>query len=309
MEQQAPQARSGGTNDVMIMIVLFVVVTIGILVGFYMGLYKPKTEDIKSMRAQRDSKKNQLNTYITEVKDLYNYKDRLNILNDKWAENKHYYILGGGKYEEEKKYTPQQYQFAIFDAYDKVFDFGAAAGVEILFLKVSESFKYYMHDDVWDLPYNLLQFDWDIVFSSRPVPEGAEEASTSLATAMVTAHTFSATLRGDYEGIRRFIEIVQNMEGDYQKIYSIHCFGVSEEPSYYVYPISFGGRGGGVLTDVTVEVEMLMTFYELNEYGTPGAVPDVPGTVSCSFSGGGGGGGGGSSPGGGGGGGGTMSMG
>jgi hypothetical protein len=294
MEQQAPQARSGGTNDVTIMIALFIVVTLGILIVFYVGLYKPKTEAIRSAQATRDSKKTQLISYITEVKDLYNYQDRLDILKDKWAENKHYYVLGGGKYEEEKNYTPQQYQFAIFDAYNQVFEFGYAAGVDVLFLSVAESFKYYMHDDPWDLPWNLLQFDWDIVFQERAVPEGAEEASTQNTSAMVTAHTFTATMRGNYDSIRRFIEVVQNMEGDYDKIYSIHCFSVSEDPSYVVYPISFRGRGAAVLTDVTVELEMLMTFYELNESGTPGAVPDIPGSVSCSFGGGGGHGGGGS---------------
>jgi hypothetical protein len=289
MEQQAPQARpGGGTSDVTIMVVLFILITIGIIAGWYLLLYKPKLDDISSMMAQRDTKKSQLNSYIAEVKDILNYEDQKKLLERKWDDNKHFYVLGG-----EEGYEPKDYQFAIFDAYDSVFDLGAFAGVEILHLKVAESFKYYMHDEPWDLPWNLIQFEWEVIFQDRPVPEGAEQATTQNTTAMVTAHTFTVVMRGDYQSIRRFIEVVQNMEGEYKKIMSIHCFGVSEEPSYYVFPLSYPGQGG-VLADVTVELQMLMTFYELNEFGTPGPVPDVPGSVSCSFGGGGGGGGGGS---------------
>jgi hypothetical protein len=103
------------------------------------------------------------------------------------------------------------------------------------------------------------------------------------------------------------------MDGETKLLISIHCYRVSKEPSYAFYPISYnnpgsGGGGSRVLFDVTVEVEMVLTFYELNEKGTPSGVPDVPGTVACSFGGGGpGGGGGGPSPAGGQGGG-TMSM-
>ena len=87
------------------------------------------------------------------------------------------------------------------------------------------------------------------------------------------------------------IEVVQNMEGDYKTVMSIHCYHISEEPSYFFSALRVGrfGRSAPVLYDVSVEVEMLMTFYELNEKGQPSGVPDVPGTVPCSFGGDGGG--------------------
>lgn len=304
MDQQAPQTKpGGGTNDVTIMIVVFVLVTLIILGGFYQFMYKPKTEDIQSMNSQYTAKQNTLKQYIGEVKDLYNYYDRLDILNAKWKENKKYYVLGDAM---ERNLAAKQYQFEIFDAYEQVFEMGDYAGVEILFLKVAESFKYYMRDDPWDLPWELLQFEWDVVFSERgDSEEGGGQAPTQETAAMITAHTFSAVMRADYESLRRFIEVIQNMEGDYKRLISIHCFEVSEEPSYFSYPLA--RTGGRVLTDVTIEVEMLLTFYELNENGTAGAVPDIPGQTACSFSGGGGGGGGGRGPGGGGTG--TMSMG
>jgi len=309
MEQQAPQVKpGGGTSDVTVMVVLFVVITIGLIAGFYFFLYKPKVEAINQMKAQRQSKVSQLNGYIKEVKDLMNYQDQLQILTDKWEKNKHFYVLG----QPDKDVKPEEYQFEIFKAYDAIFQMGAYAGVEILSLKLSESFKYYMHDKPWDLPPQLLKYEWEPVFATRPT-EGGVEAAGQTGGAMITPHTFTAVMRGNYQSIRRFIEVVQNMEGDYQTIISIHCYHISKEPSYYFSTVRYragAGRPSSVLYDVSVEVEMLMTFYELNEKGTPSGVPDVPGSVPCSFGGGGGGGsrgGGGPSPGARGGG--TMSMG
>lgn len=306
MDQQAPQTKpGGGTSDVTIMIVVFVLVTIGILAGFYFLMYKPKTEDIQSMNAQRDAKTNTLRQYITEAKDLYNYYDRLEILKDQWTLNKKYYVLGD---VESEGIDPRDYQWAIFDAYEEIFEMGDYAGVNIMYLKVAEAFKYYMHDEPWELPWELLQFEWDVVFSERGGAEEGVEATTQEATAMITAHTFTAVMRTDYPGLKRFIEVVQNMEGDVKKLVSVHCFAITEEPSYFSFPVSFRGTGGRVLTDVTIEVEMLLTFYELNEKGTAGAVPDIPGQTACSFGGGGRGGRGGGGPSGGSGTG-TMSMG
>ena len=309
MEQQAPQARpGGGTSDVTVMVVLFIVVTLVLVGGFYYFMYKPKVNAINQMNSQANSKKSQLQGYIKEVMDLKNYEDQLEILEYKWQDNKHYYVLG-----KPEKWKPQEHQFAIFEAYDNVFELGDYAGVEILTLKTTETFKYYMHDEPWDLPPELLKYEWEPIFATRQTEEGVE-ASTQETTSMITPHTFTIVMRGSYEGIRRFIEIVQNMEGDWKTMMSIHCYEISEEPSYYFSSFSYRGYGGGrsaaVLYDVSVEVEMLMTFYELNEKGTPSGVPAIPGTVPCSFGGGGGGGGGagGPSPGTRGGGG-TMSMG
>ena len=199
MDQQAPQTKpGGGTSDVTIMIVVFVLVTIGILAGFYFFMYKPKTEDIQSMNAQRDAKTNTLKQYITEAKDLYNYYDRLEILEKQWAVNKKYYVLGDAGDMEAK-----DYQWEIFNAYEQVFEMGDFAGVDIMYLKVADSFKYYMHDEPWELPWELMQFEWDVVFSERSGAEEGAEATTQNVDAMITARTFSAVMRADYPGLRR----------------------------------------------------------------------------------------------------------
>jgi len=103
------------------MVVLFIVITIGLIVGFYFFLYKPKVDAINQMKAQRQTKESQLRGYIKEVMDLMNYEDQLDILSKKWDENKHFYVLGKPK----EGMKPQEYQFAIFDAYDAIFQMGA----------------------------------------------------------------------------------------------------------------------------------------------------------------------------------------
>jgi uncharacterized membrane protein YgcG len=159
---------------------------------------------------------------------------------------------------------------------------------------ISEDLQYYMDDTPFEVPDELkASVGWVPNLSNR-----AENTNP-----MFTAHNFSVKFYGNLEQTRRFIEFVQKLKGDISKIYSVHCYETADKPSYRANVI---GLSDVVLTDVTLEIDMYMSVYELNpKAASPNVPPDLPGTASCSYGssgggrGGGGGGGGGGRVGGG----------
>jgi len=279
-----------GTQDITVVWIVFILFVLGLIAAYWYMLYQPKKDEIARVQASIVSKQSTLESYKTEAKQLLNYEDEFGALVHAWNANQHFFVNGltydehSGTYK--KEYEGRE-QWAIFDTLKSVFSAGRFAGVHIAQMVVAEGLNFYMDDEPFEVPGELQgAIDWNYTMSDR-----AENTDP-----LFKSHNFSIKFFGDLEGTRRFIEILQKLEGDVTKIFSIHCFETADKAAIHVYPVGFGDV---VLTDITLEIDMGLSVYELNpDAATPNNPPDVPGTASCSYGsagGGGGGGGGGSS--------------
>lgn len=279
MDKAPPTAR--GTQDITVVWIVFVLAVVALILVYWYVLYKPKMEDIEAVKASIRSKETTLETYKNEAKELLNYEDQFAAVVHQWNKNQHFFVNGLVYDEATGTYKPQyqdeERQWAIFDALLKVWDSARYAGVFLQEMYVSESVEFYMHDTPFNIPTELLGgVAWEPVISIRgenPDP-------------LFTSHNFSVKFFGDLEETRRFIEILQKMEGQDPKIFSIHCFETADEASYRADLV---GLSDVVLTDITLEIDMMLSVHELNpDAETANTPPDIPGTASCTYGSGGG---------------------
>ena len=292
---KAPAAR--GTQDITVVWIIFVLVVIGLILGYWFMLYKPKTEEIQTVQGSIAQKTTTLASYKNDAKELLNYEDQFAVLVRQWNQNQHFFVNGlvesppnSGIYQPQ---YPHREQWAIFDTLGMVWSAAGAAPVSLQEMYISEKMQFHPNDDPFEVPDNLKSaIGWDPVFADRG-------ANTN---PMFISHNFSIKFFGTTEQVRRFIELIQKLKGDVRKIFSIHCFETASKPAYRRNTV---GLSNVVLTNVTLEIHMFMSVYEMNPAAiSPNAVPDLPGSASCSYgsAGGGAGGGGGGMTGGGGGG-------
>ena len=296
---KAPAAR--GTQDITVVWIVFILFVVGLVLAYWFMLYKPKKEEIAMVQASIAAKTTTLEDYKKEAKELLNYEDQFAALVHQWNKNQHYFVNGlvwdehTGTY---KKPFKNREQWAIFNALLDVFQAGHFAGVAIKEMTVSEDVNFYMNDEPFEIPDELKgAVGWKPIFSDRGENQNP----------MFSSHNFSVIFYGNVKEIRRFIEVLQKLEGKVQKIFTVHCYETGDKPSYTRDVV---GLGDIVLTKVTLEVKMFLSVYELNpDAKTANSPPDLPGSASCSYGSGGGGRGGGGGGGGGRGGGGGMGLG
>lgn len=274
-----------GTQDITVVWIVFVLLVVGMILAYWFLLYKPKVEDIAAVQASIRSKASTLENYKDEASELLNYEDQFAALVHAWNTNQHFFV-NGLTHDEftdtyKKPYEGRE-QWAIFDALKDVWSAARFAGIFLSEMWVSESLDFYMDDVPFEIPWELQGAIW---WEAKPSERG--ENSDPL----FTSHIFSIKFYGDLEETRRFIEILQKLEGEVTKIYSVHCFETANEAAYRAIPLGFSDV---VLTNITLEIDMMLSVYELNpDAPSPNNPPDIPGTASCSYSTGGGGGGGG----------------
>ena len=290
---KAPAAR--GTQDITVVWIVFILLVLGLILAYWFMLYKPKKEEIAMVQSSISQKTATLDSYKKEAKELLNYEDQFAALVHAWNTNQHFFVNGLVYDEATGTYRPPfkgREQWAIFEALEDVWSASRFAGVAMTEMFVSEEMQFYMNDQPFEIPDDLKgAIGWKPVFGDR-----AENANP-----MFTSHNFSVKFFGNLEETRRFIEVLQKLEGTVKKIFTVHCFETADKPAYRRDVI---GLGDIVLTDITLEIDMFLSVYELNpKAASPNAPPNLPGTASCSYgsSGGGGGGGGGGRAGGGGG--------
>jgi uncharacterized membrane protein YgcG len=276
-------APSRGTQDITVVWVVFVLAVLGLVAAYWFLLLKPKNEEISATQASIRTKESTFNTYKTEAEELLNYEDKFAALVHQWNKNQHFFV-NGLVYDESTNTYKEQYkgreQWAIFDTLHQVWNAGAFANVLITEMWISEGLEFYMDDDPFEIPDELkTAVEWHASLLNRgenPNP-------------LFTSHNFAIKFFGNLESIRRFIEVIQKLEGQDLKIFSIHCFENAGSPMYRANLI---GLGDVILTDVSFEIDMAMSVYELNpKAATVNTPPDIPGSASCSYGSSGGGGG------------------
>jgi len=293
MDKAPPTAR--GTQDITVVWIVFALAVVALILVYWYVLYKPKMEEIDAVQASISTKESTLITYKNEAKELLNYEDQFAAVVQQWNQNQHFFVNGLVYDEGTDTYKPpfedERKQFAIFEALESVWGAAQFAGVYLVEMYVSESVEFYMNDEPYNVPTDLVgAIAWEPVIGDRgenPDP-------------LFTSHNFSIKFYGDMTETRRFIEILQKLEGEVAKIFSVHCFETADEPAYRANVV---GLSDVVLTDITLEIDMMLSVHELNpDAQTANTPPDIPGTASCTYGSGGGsaGGGGGGSVGGGG---------
>jgi uncharacterized membrane protein YgcG len=316
-------SRSG--QDVTIAIILTVIVFLGTIAAFYQYVFTAKLSEIESLKQQRSSKEQTFNNYAKVVEEKLNYEDQLVALHKTWDENKHYFVNGLVDWND--KEAVRQTQFTIFQLYEKIFEAATFAGIEIqnpvdqeFKVILSETLEFHPDDEPFDFPEQFLFMadNWTFIPSERFPEEGKEEqgaADTGKGTggavggglgtgsggkgaagttqqaggakSLFNAHDFTVQFEASYEQMKKFVEILQDLEGEESWVVSIHCFETSGDPLMFGFPSSL--QGDIVLTNVKIPMEMFCTAYELYEPGAVNAPPNLPGATSCSPQGGGGG--------------------
>ena len=281
---KAQQGR--GTQDITVVWVVFILLVLGMIAVYWYMLYQPKVDQIRQTQSSIASKETTLENYKTEARQLLNYEDEFAALVHAWNMNQHYFVNGltldeGGSGMYQNPRDAEKSMWSVFDAYKEVFSAGRFAGVHIAEMVVAEGVEFYVDDVPFEIPTELLgAIGWVPILANR-----GENTDP-----LFTSHNFSIKLYGDLDGLKRFIEILQKLEGDVRKIFSVHCFETADEAAYRIYSVGFGDL---VLTDITLEIDMALSVHELNPYApTPNNPPDIPGTSSCNYGSAGGGGGG-----------------
>jgi hypothetical protein len=215
-----------GTQDITVVWIVFVLMVVGMILAYWFLLYKPKVEDITAVQASIRSKESTLENYKSEASQLLNYEDQFAALVHAWNTNQHFFV-NGLTYDEHtgtyKKPYEGREQWAIFDALKDVWSAARFAGIFLSEMWVSESLDFYMDDVPFEIPWELQRaIGWE--------PKNSERGENS--DPLFTSHIFSIKFFGDLEEMRRFIEILQKLEGDVQKIYSVHCFETANEAAY-----------------------------------------------------------------------------
>jgi hypothetical protein len=293
MDKAPPTAR--GTQDITVVWIVFALAVVALILVYWYVLYKPKMEEIDAVQASIRTKETTLETYKSEAKELLNYEDQFAAVVHQWNQNQHFFVNGLVFDEGTGTYKPRfeagKKQEAIFEALESVWSAAQFAGVFLVEMYVSESLEFYMNDEPFNVPTDLVgAIAWEPIIGDRgenPNP-------------LFTSHNFSIKFYGDLTETRRFIEILQKLEGEVAKIFSVHCFETADEPAYRANVV---GLSDVVLTDITLEIDMMLSVHELNpDAQTANSPPDIPGTASCTYGSGGGssGGGGGRATGGGG---------
>jgi uncharacterized membrane protein YgcG len=326
--------RSG--QDLTIAIILSVIVFLGTAYAFHTYFYTAKLSEIESMKTQRTAKEKTFNSYKVVIEEKLNYESQLEALNAAWVNNKHYFVNGLVDWTDKEKV--RETQFTIFQLYEKVIEAATFAGVEVdhpaaqpFEIYISENLEFHPDDVPFDFPphFIFLSDNWEFINTERFPEEGADtsgaadtgtapaagaapggtgfgtggSAGTSAAGGgakqLFNAHDFSVKFEATYDQLKRFVEILQDLEGDEAWVITVHCFETTDDPLIFGFQATIGGDR--VYTDVKIPMEMFCTAYELYELGATNDPPNLPGSTSCNPSGGGGGsssGGGGSSSGG-----------
>ncbi|HEX9745840.1 MAG TPA: hypothetical protein VGB30_10485 [bacterium] len=282
---QAPASR--GTQDITVVWVVFVLVVIGLILAYWFVLYKPKSEEIAATQMSIESKKSTLENYKQEASQLLNYEDQFAALTHQWNQNQKFFIHGlvwdQGSQAYQPEYSGANYQYATFETLKQVWAAAAFAGVAMTEMYISEDLDFYTDDEPFEIPDELKGgVGWNLVMQTR-----GENTNP-----LFTSHNFAVKFFGDLDHTKRFIEILQKLEGRVTKIFTVHCFETAEEAGYSADVVGFGDV---VLTNISLEMDMFLSVYELNpsasSVNTP---PDMPGGASCSYGSSGGGGSGGS---------------
>jgi uncharacterized membrane protein YgcG len=274
-------ATARGTQDITVVWIVFVLMVVALILIYWYVLYKPKMEEIDRVQAAISQKQTTLETYKSQAKELLNYEDQFAAVVHQWNQNQHFFVNGlvwdEGSRTYKPPFPPEKRQEAIFEALQTVWSAAQFAGIYLAEMYVSESLKFYMNDEPYNVPTDLVNsIAWEPIIGDRgenPDP-------------LFTSHIFSVKFYGDMEETRRFIEILQKLEGEVSKIFSIHCFETADEPAYRANVV---GLSEVVLTDITLEIDLMLSVHELNpDAQTANAVPDIPGTASCTYGSGGG---------------------
>jgi uncharacterized membrane protein YgcG len=259
--------RSG--QDLTIAIILSVIVFLGTAYAFHTYFYTAKLNEIEAMKAQRTAKEKTFNSYKTVIEEKPNYESQLDALNATWNNNKHYFVNGLVDWTDREQI--RETQFTIFQLYEKVFEAGTFAGIEIDH-PAAQPFIIHLSDN--------LEFHPDGGAGTTAAGGGAKQ--------LFSAHDFSIEFEASYDQLKRFVEILQDLEGEEAWIITVHCFETTDDPLIFGFQATL--TGDVIYTDVKIPMEMFCTAYELYELGATNDPPNLPGTTSCNPSGGGGGG-------------------
>ncbi|MFH1515739.1 MAG: hypothetical protein ABIG42_09810 [bacterium] len=317
-------------NDLTIAIVITVIVFLGSIAAFYQYFYTEKLAEIDSLKSQRTSKEQTFNNYKKVIEEKLNYDEQLVALNETWVANKHYFVNGTVDWQDLEQV--RQTQFTIFQLYEKVFTAADFAGIERgrpitqeFGIYINEVLEFHPDDEPFDFPpdFGFLWDNWEFIPSERFPDAGDSSGSGDVgggstgagaggnfgygsgggsgmsaagggARDLFSAHDFTIEFEASYEQLKKFIEILQDLEGEDAWVVSVHCFEVTDDPVTLGFQATVSG-GDFIVTDVKIPMEMFCTAYELYEPGPTNSPPNLPGETSCSPSGGGGGGGGGGS--------------
>lgn len=312
-------SRSG--NDVTIAIIITVIVFLGSVAAFYQYFYTEKLNEIDSLKSQRTSKEQTFNNYKKVIEEKPNYEAQLVALHKTWEGNKHYFVNGLVDWTDIEEV--RQTQFTIFQLYEKVFTAADFAGIDRS-RPVSQEFgiwfeevlQFHPDDEPFDFPpeFGFLWDNWVFIPSER-FPEGGDPSgsgdvgggSTGAGAAggagfsggggrgasgggggardLFSAHDFTIEFEASYEQLKKFIENLQDLEGEEAWVVTVHCFEVTDDPVFLGFQATLTGADF-IVTDVKVPMEMFCTAYELYELGPTNSPPNLPGETSCSPSGG-----------------------
>ncbi|MCD6216821.1 hypothetical protein J7L05_03035 [bacterium] len=309
-------------QDVTIAIVITVIVFLGSAAAFHQYFYITKLAEIDSLKAQRTSKEQTFNNYKKVIEEKPNFEEQLVALHATWDNNKHYFVNGMVDWDDIEEI--RQTQFTIFQLYEKVIEAAVFAGIEVehpveqeFAIMITEELQFHPDDEPFDFPPHFLFLvnNWSFIPSERFPDADSEKGAAdvggsssgssggfgfgtgggSSASAggavknLFSAHDFTVEFEATYDQLKKFIEIMQDLEGDEAWVISVHCFETSGDPIFFGFPATLSGDI--VYTDVKIPMEMFCTAYELYEPGATNIPPNLPGETSCSPSGGGGGGG------------------
>lgn len=318
-------SRSG--QDVTIAIILTVIVFLGTIAAFYQYVFTAKNQEIDSLKAQRASKEQTFSNYAKVVEEKLNYEDQLAALNKTWKDNKHYFVNGLIDWADKEEVRQTQFTiFQLYEKVFEAATFAGIEiqnPIDQEFkVIISETLEFHPDDEPFDFPEQFLFMadNWTFVPSERFPEEGSEQqgaadtgkstggvaggglgagtgtgggsagvgTSAGAAKNLFNAHDFTVQFEASYEQLKKFIEILQDLEGEESWVVSIHCFETSGDPLMFGFPASL--TGDVVLTNVKIPMEMFCTAYELYEPGSVNTPPNLPGATGCSPQGGGGGG-------------------
>jgi uncharacterized membrane protein YgcG len=244
-------------QDVTIAIVITVIVFLGSAAAFHQYFYTTKLAEIDSLKAQRTSKEQTFNNYKKVIEEKPNYEKQLVALHATWDNNKHYFVNGMVDWDDIEEI--RQTQFTIFQLYEKVIEAAVFAGIEVehpveqeFTIIITEELHFHPDDEPFDFPPHFLFLinNWSFVpaerFPDADSEKGAADVggsssgstggfgfgtgggSSSSAGGAVknlfNAHDFTVEFEATYDQLKKFIEIMQDLEGDEAWVISVHCF-------------------------------------------------------------------------------------
>ena len=277
MKAVPPGGAGASVSSNQVYLIVVVLVFLGSIGGYIWGLHKPLQEEIETLSARKDRLEADYRQKKRESERLEDYARWKQKAELKWEENVHYFITD---------------QFQIWDAVGDVLDLCGQSGLTVYELGIDWPWIFHPNQNPEDFDY-LTQL-WDLFERMGPgteinVDEWEWDSSDydQSGDPLFQEIVFSFKFYARYRDLMEFLRTIQDLEGEHQRLVSVHCFG-------------WGDEGGDELRRGFVEaylpLKMMLTLHMVNlsadftrESGAPSG---LVGTLSCSDVSGSGGGGG-----------------